>query len=94
MIHMLEQIAYGIITGVVYAAAGWQSQVKKDDKNFDWKKLGKSVAICGIVGGIAQYTNQDFNMVITGGLGIGVTKAATVLWNLGKAYIAKLKKKK
>lgn len=81
---MWEQIVTGIVTGIGYGIAGWQKNAKQlnQDRHFNWLELGKSAAICGIVGGIAGYTNQDFNLMLTGVVGIGITKGANLLYEL------------
>ena len=89
---MLEQTLYGILSGTAYAFAGWQGQTKKKDIEFDWKKLGKSVVGCSIVGAVAGYTGQDFNLLVTGSLGVGVTKGVSVLWKLANKYYRQWRK--
>ena len=86
---MYAQIIAGAITGLGYAIAGWKKQTDKKEKEFQWPKLGKSVIVCGIVGGAAGYMNADFSVLLTGATGIGVTKAVDLVWKLVKKYILK-----
>ncbi len=86
---MLEQTIYGIVSGVGYAIIGWQSKTKFVEKKMDFWKLGKSVVICGLVGAFAGYSGQNFNVLITGGLGIGATKVVSVVWKLIKKLLKK-----
>ena len=86
---MIEQVIYGVLTGAVYAVAGWQSKTKPSEQKLAWGKLGKSVLICGIVGAIAGYTGQDFNALIIGGLGVGTTKIISLVTDLIKAKFSK-----
>jgi phage shock protein PspC (stress-responsive transcriptional regulator) len=96
---MYEQIIIGIIAGLAYSLAGWQinseaqkqnsTKKKKESLKLDLVKLGRSVIICGVVGGIAGYTQQDFNILLTGGLGIGITKIVSVVWDLVSVYLPK-----
>ena len=66
---MKEEIISGIIAGIIYSLSGWQT----NQESFDFKKLIKSVFISGIVGLIAGFTGQDFNVLMVGSAGIGVT---------------------
>jgi len=84
---MIEQIIYGIITGVAYSIAGWQKGVAKNKKVFnevkyDWAKMIKSVLICGTIGAFAGYANADFNIIMTGSIGIAVTNLFNILWKI------------
>ena len=81
---MWQQALVGIATGVGYALTGWAKNRKEenDKKYFDWMGLGKSAVICGIVGGIAGQVNQDFSLMLTGTVGIGVTKGIGLLYDL------------
>ena len=87
---MIEQIGAGIIAGAAYGILGWQKEVvKKKGTKVDWKKLAKTIVICGVVGGITAYSGADFNIAITGGLGIGVTKVVSLVLRIGKSWLAK-----
>ena len=68
---------YGSISGVGYSLVGWQKN--KKDKGFDWIQLVKCVAIGVLVGAAAGYTGQDFNMLVTGSMGVGVTKVVDLV---------------
>lgn len=72
---MFEQIVAGVLAGVAYSLAGWQKGLAKKNvvPDFNWAKLGKSVAICALVGGVAGWQSLDFNVVVVGGLGVAVT---------------------
>ena len=87
---MIEQVIYGILSGVVYSIAGWQKNYSIRKRKFDkvelnWWELGKTTLICTIVGGFAGYSGQDFNVLIVGGLGIGATKVISLVWNFVKS---------
>ena len=84
---MIGQIIAGVVTGIGYSIAGWKKPRKEKHIDFEWGKLGKSVVICGIVGGTAAWGGFDFNMVITGTLGIGVTKTVNLVWKFIQAKI-------
>jgi len=86
---MYEQIIAGVVTGIGYSIIGWKKQIKKKKSKFAWLKLVKSVVICSIVGGIAGYLNTDFNVALTGTVGIGVTKGVSIVWDLIKKYFVK-----
>ena len=95
---MIEQIIYGIITGVTYALAGWQKNVQTNkkifnDEKFKWNKLIKSILVCSIVGGISGYIQSDFNILIIGSMGIGVTKAVDLIYKLFKEKVTIFLKK-
>lgn len=80
---MWEQAVAGAVAGLSYGIAGWQKNAKQDEKTkFDWKELAKSAAICTAVGAIAGLTNQDFNLLLTGILGVGVNKGISLLIEL------------
>lgn len=84
---MIGQIVTGIVIGIGYAIAGWQKQSiqeKHKTTKLDWLLLGKSTIICGIVGAIAGYSGDNFSLLITGGLGIGVTKVVDMVWKFVK----------
>lgn len=87
---MYEKIIAGVIAGVGYSIIGWKKTVDKDKKTkFEWLKLGQSVAICGIVGGFSGYTGQEFGILITGMVGVGVTKLVNSIWKIIFNFIKK-----
>lgn len=81
---MYEQIIAGVVAGIGYSIVGWQKQPKKSKRKWDWGKLGKSVIVCGIVGGIAGYSNSDIGIMMTGTVGIGITKMVSLVIDLYK----------
>ncbi len=79
---MYGNIIAGVVAGVGYAITGWQKNKAKSD--FQWLQLGKSVLICGIVGGVAGFSGSDFSVILTGTAGIGVTKLVDLAWSFFK----------
>ena len=94
---MWSQILTGVLAGAAYSFLGWVKENKKDtailDKvnaEFKISKLVISAISCGVVGGIASYTNGDFNLLITGSMGIGVTKLVNLLYKIVAPKVKKL----
>lgn len=88
---MIEQIVYGVVTGLGYSILGWQANQTKENATagFEWRKLLKSVIVCSAVGGLAGYTGQDFNMLIVGSVGVGATKTLDLIWKFIKGRFIK-----
>ena len=76
---MYEKIIAGVVTGIGYSIVGWQKEIDTKDREFKWGKLGRNVAICSIVGGIAGYNNIEIGVLMTGTVGIGVTKIVSLI---------------
>lgn len=81
---MIEEILSGATGGIIYSLSGWKST----EDSFDFKKLGKSILISGIVGAICAITGQQFDEAIIGTLGIGITalvnKGLKILNKIGR----------
>ena len=93
---MISQILTGVVTGAGYAVAGWQASAKPNVE-LDLKRLTKTAVVCAVVGGIVGYSGADFNLAITGALGITTDKIIGMLWKVfGKKImkvVTKIKKK-
>lgn len=89
---MLEQIGLGMLTGVGYSLTGWLSKQNEPQfvgKKFKIDKMIITVVSCAVVGGIAGYTNQEFNILIVGPMGIGVTKLVNLAYKMVKGWMKK-----
>lgn len=51
---MIEQIAIGLISGVVFGLYGYLTK-SKEDEPLDYKKLGSTVVVYGAAGAIVGY---------------------------------------
>ncbi len=85
---MYEDVIAGIIGGIAYSTLGWAKASRQKSEGLDWKKLGKTVIISAVVGGIAGYRNADFSVLMSGGAGIFVTtivnKFVSIIWKSEK----------
>ena len=90
---MWEQILAGVVTGIGYSLVGWKrpNNNKVFGEKFNWASLAKSVLVCVAVGAIAGYSGQDFNVLLTGSLGIGATKGIGVIWDYLKYWFFRKK---
>jgi len=81
-------IGYGVLGGLGYGFSGLMNKDKRE--SFNWKKMGSTLILSGIIGGVAGFMNIDYGMAASLPMIAGVTVVVEKVW---KAFWKKIIKK-
>lgn len=87
--ELISGLAYGVAGGVVYGLAGYAKASQTDGASFNLKDFSVTVVVSGLAGGIAVYTGQPLNLVVTGSEGVFLSILVKKIYDVIKSSFVK-----
>lgn len=84
----------GLAGGIVYGISGYAKNRRK--QNFNWKKIGRTALISGVIGLVAAYQGVDLGTFANSTTAMAITVLGQKIWTTiinEKEYKPKIKKK-
>jgi len=77
---VIEQIIAGVVGAAFYGFSAYAKNKSKNGQNFDWKRLGSTVVLGGIIGGVAGWQGVDYNYLVNATWVAGATVVVQKTW--------------